>query len=92
MERYCTNMMRTNKQNEDLHLTGNLSFEDVYSMVLAKFSTGKRLVVHLYDLGNNKDYQFKNKFKLDSMFYYLAARTTLIQAPHLRMKRKRRKV
>lgn len=59
--------MAEKKRIEDLRLAGNFRLKKVYRLVLVEFGSGKRQLRHLYNIGNNKDYQFENKFEFDAV-------------------------
>lgn len=74
----CTTMFSIKRRLCSLNLTGNFTEEDFKRMALLEFSKGKQVLGHLYDCGNNKDYNFVDKFEYGSVYDYLSTRTSLV--------------
>ena len=69
----CTTLNQIKRRIIALKMTGNFDNEDYMRMALVEFSVGKQVLGSLYDIGNNKEYSFNNKFEFQSSFSYLPA-------------------
>lgn len=78
MRAACTTMYGITKRIESLNLTGNFGKQDKFRMAMVEFSCGAQVTGHLYDIGNNKDYMYTNKFEFSVAYDFLVGNTSLI--------------
>lgn len=78
MRKDCSKLFAIENRIKALHLTGNFCTEDFMRMAKVEFSCGKQVNGHLYDIGNNKDYSFIDKFEFSFVYHFLVGNTSLV--------------
>lgn len=61
-----------------LNLTGNIGNTYLHRIPLVEYSFGTQILGHHYEIGNNKECQFKNKLEFRSAYPVLVGNTTLV--------------
>lgn len=74
----CCKLFQIRKRIYSLKLTGNFSISDLHRMAPVEYSVGTQILGHRYDIGNNKEYQFKNKFEFESAYPFMVVNTILV--------------
>lgn len=52
-------------------MAGSFDADDVHRKTKLEFSVGTQILGHLYEIDNNKDFHFTNKFEFELQTYIL---------------------
>lgn len=84
MRRDCTTLHLIRKRIELLRPTRSFDVLQLHCMALVEFSADeRRLGYFYYNIGNNKDYHFHNKFEFEAPYQPLVAHIFLVSGAGL---------